>query len=297
MEALAAQTARSRLELVLSLDGNGRSPAEDMADLVVRGPHGGPAAARNRGWRAASGAIILFTDADCVPEPDWAEMMLAALEDGAAAAKGVYSRGGGALVQRLAQVEFEERYAMLSRGDSIDMVDTYSAGFRRNALERVDGFDEDFPVPDHEDVDLSYRLVEAGFRLVFAPRARVAHTHPDGWARYARLKLSRGRWRVRVLRRFPSRSAGDGYTPLMMRAQIVLAGLLPGALAAAVLAPAAAAAYLAAWVASSLPLARHAARTDPAVAPLVPALCAVRGSALAAGLVTGILREATCSRR
>lgn len=297
MEALEAQTVRSRLQLVLSLDGQGASPAERLADLVVRAPHAGPAAARNRGWRAASGPIILFTDADCVPDPDWAEKMLEALAKGADAAKGVYSRGGGAPVQRLAQVEFEERYAMLSRGDSIDMVDTYSAGFRRDALEDVDGFDEDFPVPDHEDVDLSYRLAEAGFRMVFAPGARVAHTHPCRWSDYARVKLSRGRWRVRVLRRFPSRAVGDGYTPLMMRVQIVLGALLPAALAAAVPAPRLAAAYLAAWIATSIPLALHAARTDPAVAPLVPFLAAVRGTALAAGLVVGVIRETACSRR
>jgi GT2 family glycosyltransferase len=222
--------------------------------------------------------------------------MLEALE-GADAAKGVYSRGGIAVIQRLAQVEFEERYAILRRGDSIDLIDTYSAAFRRNALEAVDGFDEAFPLPDHEDVDLSYRLAESGFRLVFAPRARVAHSHPSGWLDYARLKLSRGRWRVRVLRRFPSRSTGDGYTPVSMRLQIILAGLLPAAVAASFLRPAAIAAYLGAWLLTSASMAVHAARTDPGVLPLVPAFCLVRAFALACGLVGGVVREAACLRR
>src|SRR5688500_12577774 len=34
-------------------------------------PHGGPAAARNRGWRAARGEIIAFTDDDTIPHPRW----------------------------------------------------------------------------------------------------------------------------------------------------------------------------------------------------------------------------------
>ena len=31
----------------------------------------GPAGGRNRGWRAARGAVIAFTDDDCCPAPDW----------------------------------------------------------------------------------------------------------------------------------------------------------------------------------------------------------------------------------
>ncbi len=298
LQGLQRQTVRDGLQIVLSLDGEGGSPAAGRADLVVQGRHGGPAAARNRGWRASSGRVILFTDADCIPEPDWAERLLEALARGGDAAKGVYSHGGNRIVQRLAQVEFEERYALLRGRDSIDMVDTYSAVFRREALEKVEGFDEDFPVPDHEDVDLSYRLAEAGLRMVFAPGARVAHTHSESWAAYARLKFSRGRWRARVLRRFPSRAAGDSYTPLAMRAQILMAALLPAAAIAAAVAPVpAAAVYLALGLATSLPLAFRALRTDPGVTLLVPAFCAVRACALAGGLAAGLVREAACSRR
>src|SRR4051794_24816927 len=38
----------------------------------------GPAAARNAGWRAARGAIVAFTDDDCVPAPRWLPEGLAA---------------------------------------------------------------------------------------------------------------------------------------------------------------------------------------------------------------------------
>lgn len=298
LRALNGQTVRGGLQLVLSLDGRGGSPAAELADLVVEGPHGGPAAARNRGWRSAAAGIILFTDADCLPEPDWAQRMMESLQEGADAAKGVYSHGGDRVVQRLAQVEFEERYALLSRGETIDIVDTYSAGYRREALERVGGFDEGFPVPDHEDVDLSYRLAEAGFSMVFAPLARVAHAHPPTWGDYARLKFSRGRWRARVLRRFPSRASGDGYTPLAMRAQILMAAALPMAALSAALAPAATvAAYAGLWALTSLPLFLRALRHDPPVAPVVPVFCAVRAFALAGGLAAGAFREAACWRR
>mgnify|MGYP001065151860 CR=1 FL=1 len=295
--ALSAQTIRGELELVLSLDGSKRSSAEELADRVVRGPQAGPATARNRGWRAAAAGVILFTDADCVPRRDWAQRMLQALDGGAAAVKGVYSGGGQALIQRLAQVEFEERYAILSRGDSIDMVDTYSAGYRREALEAVGGFSEDFPVPDHEDVDLSYRLAAAGYRMALAPEAAVAHTHPATWRAYARQKFSRGRWRMRVVRAHPRRASGDGYTPLAMRLQILLAAaFLPVAAASLALAwlpPA----YLSLWLLTSLPLAYVAVRRDPGVAALVPVFALVRAFSLFSGLFAGLCREAPCLRR
>jgi len=48
----------------------------------------GPAAARNRGWRAALGNIIAFTDDDCIPTPTWLQAGLAAFTDGVAGVSG-----------------------------------------------------------------------------------------------------------------------------------------------------------------------------------------------------------------
>src|SRR4051794_28592888 len=55
--------------------------------LPVMGRHG-PAAARNVGWRAARGAIIAFTDDDCIPEPRWLSEAEAAFEGDVAAVSG-----------------------------------------------------------------------------------------------------------------------------------------------------------------------------------------------------------------
>jgi GT2 family glycosyltransferase len=269
LEALRAQSERP--EIVLSLDGPVDLAPElaALADLVVEGPRTGPAGARNRGWKAASGKLILFTDSDCVPEPGWASALIAGLEEGADGCKGVYSRGGVRLIQRLAQVEFEQRYEMLSRKETIDLVDTYSAGFRRSALERVGGFDESFPAPDSEDVDLSWRLCAAGFHLAFVPGARVEHEHRPTWRAYFQLKLSRGRWRMKL--------------------QMLLAGLLLPAAAASALIPAAAPVWLGAFLLACIPLAKVALRVDPVVAHAIPAFCLVRGTALLAGTARGLL--------
>jgi GT2 family glycosyltransferase len=46
---------------------------------------------------------------------------------------------------------------------------------RRSALAAVGGFDERFDRPSVEDIDLGYRLTNAGFRIVFSPALEVTH--------------------------------------------------------------------------------------------------------------------------
>ena len=290
LSALAAQSIRARLQVIVSLDGGPPLDAgiSSLTDLVVEGPHAGPAAARNRGWRLSSGRFVLFTDSDCVPDSGWAESLIETLESGADGVKGAYSRGGSLAIQRLAQVEFEERYSLLEKRGSTDLVDTYSAGFRRTALESVDGFDESFPFPDHEDVDLSYRMKEMGLDLRFQPAALVSHTHRPGWRGYFRMKFSRGRWRMKVLRRFPGKYGGGDYTPVCMRIQILLVPMLLPAAALSPLVPVVSAVWLALFLASTVPLGLTALRTDPGVALLVPPFSLWRAVALFSGIARGI---------
>lgn len=65
LEALRAQEVQGDLTVILALDGDVAIPAGTaaLADLVVHGPAKGPAAARNRGWRASAG------DTFCSPIP------------------------------------------------------------------------------------------------------------------------------------------------------------------------------------------------------------------------------------
>lgn len=290
LEALDEQTIRKTLEIVVSLDGGDQLPRRIAAgvDRVVEGRHSGPAAARNRGWKAAEGDPVLFTDSDCVPKPDWAEQMVRALDRGADAVKGVYSAGGDRIIQRLAQIEFDERYELLSRYETIDMIDTYSAGYRRSALERTGGFDESFPFPDHEDVDLSYRMAGEGYTLRFAPEAKVSHSHRETWGAYFRMKFSRGRWRMKILRRYPRKAGTDTYTPVFMKIQIIMCPLLIPAILLLYTAPLVLTLWFVLFLISTIPLILIAFRRDIRLMPTVPIFAFWRACALFSGLCRGI---------
>ncbi|TVR84843.1 MAG: glycosyltransferase [Rhodospirillales bacterium] len=311
LNSLFAQTrAPSRFEVIVVDDASTddtadraealRPAAEDAGATlhVLRQPENkGPAAARNRGAEAATGEVVVFTDSDCEPTPDWLSQMLAPFENPAVSAvKGAYRTRQTALVARFAQAEFEERYRMLERSQTVDVVFSYSAAFRTTVFREAGGFDSRFPVADNEDTDLSYRIVEAGHRAVFNPNALIYHRHPDTLRRYLRKKVSRGYWRMLVYRRFPGKAVKDSYTPQDLKAQIALSYATLGLavlspIFPALLWPAGLSGFV--TVASTLPFAGRLVGRDPGLALAAPALLVARALALGAGILAALPRLLT----
>ncbi len=306
LQALAHQTVpRASYEVIVVDDGSTDASAAVAAECgarVVCQDHAGAAAARNRGACAARGDILLFTDADCEPAPDWIAAMLAPFADpDVAGVKGLYRTRQPALVARFAQAEYEEKYARLASSAEIDFVDTYAAAYRRAVLLQAGGFDTAFPKATVEDQELSYRLAAAGHRLVLAPRAIVHHRHAATPWRYARRKVHLGRWKVQVHARHPARALRDSYTPWTQKAQLVLLPAAVVAAGAATLARPASAArrvfgrlavgLAAVTLASTLPLLGHARRQGWSVVVATPPLALLRAAALDVGLVWGLLER------
>ena len=129
-----------------------------------------PGAKRNAGWRATGAGVILFTDDDCRPDPDWV-------------ARGVATAAAhpGAVIQGATLPDPEEAATLRGAPWAHTVVihpptawaETCNIVYPRELLERVGGFDPDLRVG--EDTDLAVRASGAGAQLVGAPELVVYH--------------------------------------------------------------------------------------------------------------------------
>ncbi len=215
LHALEQQGAGGEdLEVVVVDDG---STAGDVAGVVarhatvryLRQDNAGPAAARNRGWRAAAGDVIAFTDDDTVPTPTWAADLLAAF----AADPAIDAVGGGIVplvagpMARFSQLEHHVDHQVGDDG-SVRYLVTANCAWRRPVLEQLGGFDEHFPAASGEDTDLTLRAVEAGFRLATIDGAVVAHDNPTSLTTILRTYHRHGRSRAQIVAAHPGAGWG-----------------------------------------------------------------------------------------
>jgi glycosyltransferase involved in cell wall biosynthesis len=151
---------------------------------------------RNAGVAAARGDIIVFTDAGCAPAGQWLSRLVAPLRAGEAVTAGVtLSTSAVAGLYDRTPAEIAAR-AYLSECPTINMA------FLRSAFDSVGGLDEWFAYGS--DIDFSWRLVDAGYRIRQVPGAIVRHDWGD-WRRQLRRSYRYGKARARLYRKHRAR--------------------------------------------------------------------------------------------
>jgi mycofactocin glycosyltransferase len=149
----------------------------------------GASAARNAGLRAASTPFVAFLDADCIPPPGFPGDLLGHLADPAIGLVAPRIVTGARHAGKIAR--YERVRSALDMGPEPALVRPYAQVWyvpsaamvaRREALGA--GFDEALHLG--EDVDLVWRLHDAGWQIRYDPRVAIKHedrVQPVAWYR------------------------------------------------------------------------------------------------------------------
>lgn len=304
LQALQTQTVpREQYEIIVindaSQDNTVAIAEANGADRIISEGKLGKSGTRNAGAKAAQGAILLFTDADCEPLPNWIEEMVTPFlnDPEIIGAKGAYYSRQTEWVARFTQVEVEERYDLLATHKTINFIDTYSAGYRRDVFLENGGFD--VTLPEVEDQDLSFRLAAKGYKMVFIPSARVYHHHLTSAWGYAKRKYRIAKWRAMLMHRHPERIASDSRTPQLLKVQMGFSLLLLPALVAPLIWQPFAWGLLAVcigFVLSCIPFLLKTAVCDPPLLPFTLPMLLNRALALSIGYIQGTFSLAKMAR-
>lgn len=178
LEALAAQTVGTGAFEVLLVNDRSRDGGLDESTVPaslflkhLESEGSGPYAARNVGIKAARGAALAFTDADCRPRPDWLERGLLALDDAPRVAGRVLltTTERGSLAERLDKSRFlrQERYAKEGFGATANLF------WRRSVASDVGLFDG--RLLSGADEEHGERASRQGIAIRYAEAAVVVH--------------------------------------------------------------------------------------------------------------------------
>lgn len=220
LEGFERQTwPRHRFEVIVVDDG-GDQPAEPVvAAAAARGlpvacerqENSGPAAARNRGTRQASGDVVLYVDDDCVPD----ERLLEEHARGHTV-PGLVTIGRVEWhadvpmtpLLRFATERFLFSFQQITVEDDapFNMFYTANAAVHRQTALDAGLFDESFPRAAWEDTEMAYRLRQAGVRFVYRRHAVVAHLRGFELLGFLRRERAAGYEAVRVWRKHPELS-------------------------------------------------------------------------------------------
>jgi glycosyltransferase involved in cell wall biosynthesis len=207
LRALAAQQLPGPFEVIVADNGSTddtvavveRCGAEFSAvRLVDASGRRGPAHARNVGFGAARGDLVLGCDADDVVDERWAALLVDSLADADLVAGGASAwlpvAGEGP------PFGIHVPHDMGTGGlGFLPVMAGSSFGVRREVWQTVGGFDVDLPTT--EDFDFAFRAQLAGFRFAACPAASVHYRLPASTAAGMRKYYDYGRFQPLLYRR------------------------------------------------------------------------------------------------
>jgi GT2 family glycosyltransferase len=202
-------------EVIVVDDGSTDRTAEIARGFgfrVLSTANQGLSSARNTGMRAASGEIVAYTDDDAPPDPHWLAFLawgFMTTEHAAIGGPNVPPPGDGLVADCVAHAPGGPVHVLLS--DRVaEHVPGCNMAVRRHCLEAIGGFDPRYRAAG-DDVDVCWRLQEAGWTIGFSPAAMVWHHRRSSVRAYWKQQQGYGRAEALLEQKWPGKYNSLGH--------------------------------------------------------------------------------------
>ena len=208
----------SQFEIIVVDDGSNDGTEEWLMENMIQFKakisfytqiHGGPGAARNLGMEKAHSDIFAFTDTDCIAEPHWLEHLIKPFNSakvGAAGGKEIINDKDPLLMRCFHYLMTSPLTTGGLRGKKGKKLAhfyprTFNMAISRKAFQATGGFKKMFHA---EDIELSYRIKQNRFDLVYEDSARVYHRRRNNLTQFLKQIFHMGKARITLARLHPS---------------------------------------------------------------------------------------------
>lgn len=223
---------RHKTEIIVVDDGSTDNTKKIVCDYdsvkYIYIDNMGPATARNRGANEANHEILLFTNSDCIVQPGWINHLTDSFIKYPliSAVKGSSKTRQGEIIPLFCQLEYMEKYRLMERQRFIDNIDSYSSAFKKDSFLEIGGFNESFPYPQNDDVDLSYRMALYNKLMVFNPNACVIRQYKTKAWEFFKEKFGKAYWRSVVYNKYPEKIIRNISLSNLLRTQVIFINLI-----------------------------------------------------------------------
>lgn len=141
----------------------------------------------NKGVKEATGDLVLLLNTDVIPEKNFLNPLIKHFQDEKVFAVGCMDKsveGSKTVLRGRGIGQWDRGFLVHFRGD-IDKSNTLwvscgSGIFRKSIWDKLGGLDTLYNPFYWEDIDLSYRAIKSGYKILFEPRSMVLHEHEKG---------------------------------------------------------------------------------------------------------------------
>ncbi|MGK2966497.1 MAG: glycosyltransferase, partial [Tepidiformaceae bacterium] len=214
MEGLA-QLEYPNFEIIVVDDGCTDATRDIVGEYDVRlisTENRGLGSARNTGMEAARGDYIAYTDDDARPDPHWLHFLVTTFERGGYAVVGgpnIAPPGDGPIAQAVYHSPGGPIHVLRTDTDA-EHVPGCNLAFRTDALRAIGGFDPIYRAAG-DDVDVCWRIEEAGGTIGFSPGAMVWHHRRNSARAYWRQQQGYGKAEALLEQKWPERYNAPGH--------------------------------------------------------------------------------------